>query len=240
MTISNYLIQSLLPGFTSGHTRYVQCVKELFRDGCRWLDAGGGRRIFHDLYDGEQALVARAGHVVVCDADPESLKDHVSVSHRICCDLSAIPLSSNWFDFITCGMVVEHLANPRDCLKELSRLLSSGGTLVIHTVNSYSYPTLMAHLSKCVPFRRRLIAKISGRKEEDIFPTLYLCNTATRMTSYLSDAGLQLMELRHMDAGIIFKHCWPLTLLECLYIRLTRRPALSKLRGQLLVIATKP
>jgi ubiquinone/menaquinone biosynthesis C-methylase UbiE len=133
--IANYLIRKLLPGFKSGHTRYVECVKEVFREGWRWLDAGGGRRIFHDTYDGEEELVARAGQVVVCDADPESIKDHASVSNRICCNLAKIPLQSNSFDLITCGMVVEHLDDPRACIGELGRLLDSRGKLVIHTVN---------------------------------------------------------------------------------------------------------
>ena len=47
----------LLPAFKSGHTRYVEFVTDHFEDGCRWLDAGGGRRIFPDLYDGERELV---------------------------------------------------------------------------------------------------------------------------------------------------------------------------------------
>ena len=240
MSTSDFVIQKLLPEFRSGHTRYVDCVKEQFRDGCRWLDAGGGRRICHDLYDGEQELVARAGRVVVCDADPDSLNDHVSVDHRVCCHLSEIPLESRSFDFVTCGMVVEHLSNPQECIHELGRLLDSDGKLVIHTVNYYGYPTLLAQASKFIPFRKWLISKVTGRKEEDIFPTLYRCNTAAAMQRYLDAAGLKLVELRFMDAGVLFKKLWPAALLECLCIRLTRAAPLAPLRGQLLVIAQKP
>jgi ubiquinone/menaquinone biosynthesis C-methylase UbiE len=239
MPISSFLRRKLLPQFQSGHTRYVECVKEVFRDGCRWLDAGGGRRIFPDAYDGEQSLVARASQVVVCDADPESLEDHRSVSERVCCTLSNVPFQDSSFDLITCGMVVEHLDNPAPCLKELGRLLAPGGTLVIHTVNYYGYATIVAQLSKCLPFRRWIIAQITGRKEEDIFPTFYRCNTAAVLSRYLKNAKLKIVELAHTDAGILFDRIWPLALLECLYIQLTRWKALSKLRGQLLVVATK-
>ena len=173
--LDDQLLTKLLPGFKSGHTRYVEFIKDHFRDGCRWLDAGGGRRIFPDLYDGERELVRRASLVTVCDADPSSLKDHVSVSNRICCDLSSIPLSPDSMDFITCAMVIEHLSSPLACLKELARILDEGGLLIIHTPNLWGYPTVLARLSKTIPpdQRRRAISKITGRCEDDIFPTYY-------------------------------------------------------------------
>lgn len=240
MKLSKLFIRMLLPRFKSGHTRYVEIVKTLFQDGCRWLDAGGGRRIFHDVYDGEKDLITRAGDVVVCDVDQESLKDHVCVTKTICCNLTSIPLGSNSFDFITCGMVVEHLDNPEICIRELARLLDSNGKLIIHTVNLFGYPTMMAIASKWLPFRKKIIAKITARKEEDIFPTLYRCNTEAEMRRFLNGAGLHVEDIQHLDAGIIFDRFWPLALLECLYIRLTRPSIFSRLRGQILVVASKP
>ena len=58
----------------------MEYVKTRFTEGCRWLDAGGGRRIFHDLYDGERDLVTRARLVVAADGDLSSLAEHVSIS----------------------------------------------------------------------------------------------------------------------------------------------------------------
>ena len=229
-----------LPRFKSGHTRYVELVKGLFKDGCRWLDAGGGRRIFHDIYDGERELVTRSGRVIVCDADPDSLKDHVSVADLICCDLARIPLPPCSFDLITCGMVVEHLPHPAESIKELGRVLDRGGKLVIHTVNLWGYPTIMAILSKVLPFRKQLIAKVTGRMEEDIFPTRYRCNTAGAITKYVQDAGLQVEAIHFWNHGVLFRSFPPLALLECLYQRLVGQSIFSRLRGQLLVIATKP
>src|SRR5262249_35341703 len=158
-----------------GHTAYVDYIKAHFRDGCRWLDAGGGRHIFPDLREGEKELVQRARMVVVCDGDFHSLKGHASVGNLIACDLARIPLPSHSMDFITCAMVVEHLSEPSACLGELARVLSKDGKLVIHTVNLWGYPVILATLSKLIPFRmrRRLIAKVTGRLEDDIFPTCY-------------------------------------------------------------------
>ena len=93
-----------------------------------------------------------ASLVAVCDADPLSLKDHVSVANRICCNLSSIPLSDDSVDFITCAMVIEHLSAPLACLKELARTLDKGGRLDDFTPRIHAgYPTVLARLSKAIP-----------------------------------------------------------------------------------------
>lgn len=239
LSISESLTQAILPGYRTGHTRYVDRVKELFRDGCHWLDAGGGRRIFHDLYDGERELVARAGRVVACDVDQSSLDDHVSVTERVVCDLSSIPLPDDSFDLITCGMVVEHLSDPGPCMAELRRVLRPGGRLAIHTVNLYGYPTMMALASKVLPFRRHLIAWVTGRLEKDIFPTHYRCNTVRAFRRHLGSAGLRVERIERWNSGLIFRSIAPLALAESLYIRATSVGVLAPFRGQLFVVATK-
>jgi SAM-dependent methyltransferase len=239
--LHDQLQSKLLPGFTTGHTRYVQFIKDEFKDGCRWLDAGGGRRIFPDLEDGERDLVRRANIVTVCDADPLTLKDHVSVSNLIYCDLANIPLSSNSMDFITCAMVVEHLSSPTACLGELARILCVGGRLIIHTPNLWGYPTVLARLSKIIPpdARRKAISKITGRCEEDIFPTYYRCNRDRTISSLLDGVGLAVEEIRYLNHGPLFKSFLPAYALELSYIKLTSLTGLRWLRGQLLVVATK-
>ncbi len=239
--LADLLLRKLLPGFKSGHTRYVRFVKEHFKDGCRWLDAGGGRRIFPDLYDGERELVRRASIVTACDVDPLSLKDHVSVSNRICCDLANIPLEPNSIDFITCSMVVEHMFSPVGCFKELARILDAGGQLIIHTPSLWGYPTLLAMLSKIIPAvpRRKVISWITGRCEEDIFPTYYHCNTARKITRVLNSVGLEVQEMNYLNHAPLFRSFLPVYALELIYIKLTSLAGLRWLRGQLLVLATK-
>jgi SAM-dependent methyltransferase len=166
--LHDQLQSKLLPGFTTGHTRYVQFIKDEFKDGCRWLDAGGGRRIFPDLEDGERDLVRRANIVTVCDADPLTLKDHVSVSNLIYCDLANIPLSSNSMDFITCAMVVEHLSAPTACLGELARILCVGGRLIIHTPNLWGDLLSMQQRSNDLELARR--RRAGGRGDSLLEP----------------------------------------------------------------------
>ncbi len=244
MRLDSYsLWRRLLPGSKVGHDVYVEYVTTHFRDGCRWLDAGGGRHIFPDLRpEGERELVKRSRLVVVCDGDVLSLKDHVSVGNLIVCDLARIPLPSHSMDFVTCAMVVEHLSEPAACLGELARVLSRGGRLIIHTVNLWGYPTILAMLSKCIPFalRKRLIAKVTGRFEEDIFPTRYKCNTARTITKLLKNKGLEIQETIYLHEGLVFPSVFPLYVLELLYKKLTSSLGLHWIRGQLLVTASKP
>jgi SAM-dependent methyltransferase len=231
----------LLPGFKPGHTVYVEYIKTNFPDGCRWLDAGGGRHIFPDLCEGERELVQRSRMVVVCDGDFLSLKGHVSVCNLIACDLARIPLPSHSMDLITCAMVVEHLSEPSACLGELARILSKGGKLVIHTPNLWGYPVILATLSKVIPYplRKRLIAQVTGRSEQDIFPTRYKCNTAGKITRLLKNNGLEIQEVNHLHEGFLFPSMLPLYVLELLYKKLTSLSSLQQLRGQLLITATK-
>jgi SAM-dependent methyltransferase len=49
----------------------------------------------------------------------------------IVCDITAIPEPDASFDAIMCIEVLEHLPSPVEALKELSRLLRSGGELII-------------------------------------------------------------------------------------------------------------
>lgn len=230
----------LLPGFRTGHSRYVDHVKATFKDDCRWLDAGGGRRVFHDLYDGEVELVDRARSVIVCDMDSIALQDHVSVSNRMRCDLENLPIKTESQDFVTCGMVVEHLEDPQLCVKEFARVLDHGGTLIIHTVNWWGYATQLAIYSKIIPssIRKRLIAWVTGRLEEDIYPTHYRFNTRRRVSHLLQQAGLD-VSIQHINHPPLFR-LLPIYAAELLYIRLTSLKALRGLRGQLLITAKKP
>ncbi len=48
-------------------------------------------------------------------------------------DLSQLPFADGSFDCITCGYVLEHLPDPRDGLRELSRVMTPGGRMLLLT-----------------------------------------------------------------------------------------------------------
>lgn len=54
-------------------------------------------------------------------------------------DLARLPFADGSFDCVTCGYVLEHLPNPRTGLRELSRVLQTGGRmLLLATEDSFS------------------------------------------------------------------------------------------------------
>jgi ubiquinone/menaquinone biosynthesis C-methylase UbiE len=233
--------QRLLPKFRTGHTLYIDYVKKAFRPDSSWLDAGGGKAIFHDLYDGERELVAQSRIVVSVDYDLSALQRHVSVSARVCSDLASLPLKCDSFDIVTCGMVAEHLTRPYNTFRELARVLDRGGQLIIHTVNLWGYPTLLALCSKIIPsrLRRQLISRITARDEEDIFPTHYRCNTVARLSRLLSEAGLKVVLIEYLPSGALFRSFPILNVTEALAMRVLMSHRMRMLRPQLLIVAKK-
>jgi len=49
----------------------------------------------------------------------------------IVCDATKIPVSDNEFDTVVCTEVLEHVSNPFDLVRELSRILKKDGHLII-------------------------------------------------------------------------------------------------------------
>ena len=74
---------------------------------------------------------------------------------------------------------------------EIRRVLKNGGYLCIRTPNRWSYVALAAsivpskHHSKVV-----LAVQDSNRTEEDVFPTLYKCNSVRKLKSTMKKNGL--------------------------------------------------
>lgn len=96
------------------------------------LEAGGGSAVF------QYALATRCQSVINVDNDPnviQKLKDserdnlypHVEY---ICCDASSLPYDSETFDKAFCISVIEHTFRPLEVIKELYRVLKTGGKLI--------------------------------------------------------------------------------------------------------------
>jgi len=150
----------------------------------RWLDSGCGWRLLgKDLEPLENELVSRAGVVVGVDLDFPHLCKHVNISRRICASLGSLPFADASFDLVTCNMVFEHLPDPRAILQEMSRVLAPGGTLMVHTPNTWNYLVFANRLAnKILP--RSLVLKLvtDGRASEDIYRTYYRANSVSALS----------------------------------------------------------
>ncbi|HEX2980609.1 MAG TPA: class I SAM-dependent methyltransferase [Anaerolineaceae bacterium] len=90
---------------------------------------------------------------------------------------SVWPLPDGCADLCVCDNVLEHLLDPAAFFAEAGRVLKPGGYLCIRTPNKWSYVALAARL---VPSPRHadVLEKVKDQvKRQDVFPTLYRCNT---------------------------------------------------------------
>lgn len=100
--------------------------------GSKILDAGAG----------EQPFKKFCAHLQYVSQDfaqykPENLNSGLQMEKwdygqlDIICDIASIPREDEFFDAIMCTEVFEHIVNPREAIKEFSRLLKSDGSLII-------------------------------------------------------------------------------------------------------------
>jgi SAM-dependent methyltransferase len=101
------------------------------------------------------------------------------------------PLQDNSVDICISDAVLEHLERPESFFSECRRVLRDEGYLCIRTSNSWSYIALLGRLIP-IKFHERVLAKIQDRRKEvDVFPTLYRCNTIPRIRAMLDKYGFE-------------------------------------------------
>jgi SAM-dependent methyltransferase len=238
-----YRVESLLtPGLRNAQFLYRETLEARLAPGTCWLDIGCGRRLFPDwMPRGEEAQIALKSRLKTAfgiDPDFSSLKDNPFVQNRVAGDCGSLPFADSSFDFLTANMVVEHVANPHALLLEARRVLKPNGIFLFHTPNSLSYATAFARL---VPqgLKARLIAFFEGRKEEDVFPTHYRMNTPARVRDLSASAGFRIVDLMRVESSAQAVMLGPLVIIELLWIRLLRFPALRDYRSNLVVVLQK-
>jgi len=99
------------------------------------------------------------------------------------------PLEDSSVDVCVCDSVLEHIENPELFFSECHRVINQRGYLCIRTPNIMSYFGLFSRL---VPNRLHstIVNKIQEkRKDKDVFPTFYRCNTIKKIRNMLNKYG---------------------------------------------------
>ncbi len=100
------------------------------------------------------------------------------------------PVEDASIDLCISDSVLEHVREPETFFAECRRVIKPGGYLCLRTPNALNYISIFSRL---IP--NRLHAAVLGRvlhtqrEEQDIFPTLYRCNTARRIRRMLDTYG---------------------------------------------------
>jgi 2-polyprenyl-3-methyl-5-hydroxy-6-metoxy-1,4-benzoquinol methylase len=97
----------------------------------------------------------RGARVTSMDLGPKLLAEVEKkvTSRRVVGSVLDIPFPANYFDFVVCSEVIEHLPLKQIALDELYRVLKPGGTIVISTPNRLWYFALiLARVFKLRPY----------------------------------------------------------------------------------------
>lgn len=98
-------------------------------------------------------------------------------------------IPDNSIDIAYSRAVMEHIDNPDAAFAELARVLKPGGVYIFITPSIYDYGSILAML---IPnrFHAKIVNATEGRAEEDVFPTVFACNSLRALRRQTARAGL--------------------------------------------------
>lgn len=83
-----------------------------------------------------------------------------NVPSFVTADLSHLPFADDSFDGVTCGYVLEHLPDPRTGLSELSRVLQTGGRMLLLTTEDNFSGAWTSRVWCCRTYNRQELMKL--------------------------------------------------------------------------------
>jgi ubiquinone/menaquinone biosynthesis C-methylase UbiE len=233
------LERRIAPGVRYAQTDFEECLFSIARSGDDWLDIGCGHSLLPEWRASqERDLIRLPRKLIGLDPVRSALLQHRSIALLVCGDAGHLPFPDGTFDLVTANMVVEHLADPQNQFREISRILKVGGRFVFHTPNATGYPTLMARL---FPDKiRGLAARIlENRAAGDRFGTYYRANTPARISRMSQQSGFLVERIELLRSTAMFWMIAPLAAAELVFLRALAGPKLSRLRPNLIAVLRK-
>jgi SAM-dependent methyltransferase len=218
---------------------YARLVSEVLTPTTRWLDAGGGHRIFEVATpEMELEMVRRVRLAICCDLELGHIAKHRSISLGVGAALEQLPFRARSLDLITLNNVAEHLEHPAEVLAEFARVLAPGGRVIIHTPNVASYAVRMVEAGRRViprPLVMKLIRHMDFREEEDVFPTFYRVNTSEDLAAAAGAAGLSIERMQYALARPLFYFVAPLCAVQLAADRAMMRVGAERLAATVIL-----
>lgn len=183
-------------GFTDidGTVAFFNRVNSLLDPSFVVLDVGCGRGAYGEdrvaFRRNLRILKGKVASVIGIDVDQDA-RDNPFLDEFRLIQGDSWPVESNSIDLIVCDNVVEHIPDPDQLFSEIRRVLKDGGYVCIRTPNRWSYISIAAtlipnkHHSKVMSFVQ------DGRKEEDVFPTVYKCNSTGKLKAIMKRHGIE-------------------------------------------------
>jgi SAM-dependent methyltransferase len=183
-----------------GTVAFYTRVNALLTPSARVLDYGcgvGAHISAEDPFTGRlQRLRGKVAEIVGVDVDG-SARNNPNIDRFFPTTGVEIPLESNSVDVCVCDWGLEHFEDVSRFITEVHRVVRPGGYLCLRTPNLLHYSSLGAWM---LPFRfHHTVRRMLGyfHTETDVFPTLYRCNTRSRLQGALRSHGLDAYVYRH-------------------------------------------
>jgi len=182
-------------GFTDidGTVAFFNRVNSLLDPSFVVLDVGCGRGACNEdpvsIRKNLRILKGKVTKVIGIDID-QSAQENPFLDEFHLIQGNSWPVESNSIDLIVCDNVLEHITNPDYFFLEIHRVLRNGGYLCIRTPNRWNYIAIAATL---IPnkYHSKLTSVVQdGRKEEDVFPTVYKCNSIRKLENFMKKNDL--------------------------------------------------
>ena len=156
--------------------------------------------------------------------------------------LSAMPFDPEVFDLITCEYVLEHVQDPSAAFAEMTRVLRPGGHILALTPNLLSYKSLIARLTPHEFHHVMGRVRYGEGHEDDMYPTVFRCNTGGRFRRLARETGLEVESIRFLNNGPTWFQRFPLLFeaLHLYHVAIGRWDFARQLRCSLLVRMRKP
>ena len=181
-------------GYTDidGTVAFYNRVNSLLRPADVLLDVGCGRGEYNEdpvaIRRNLRVLRGKVGKVVGMDVDPAARSNpFVDEFHLL--QGGDWPIKRNSVDVVLLDNVIEHVADMDSLFENIRRVLRPGGHLCIRTTNRLSYVGVAATV---IPnkFHAKVTSAVQdSRKENDVFPTLYRCNSVRKLRNTMRDSG---------------------------------------------------
>jgi len=158
------------------------------------LDIGCGRGQYQDdpisFRRNLRILRGKVHKVIGLDLDVNAAGNPYIDEFLLMQDSSAQwPVADRTIDLILADWSLEHIPTPDHFFGEVHRVLKSGGYFCARTTNAWGYVALAARM---IPekYHTKIVQKVQIiRKEEDIFPTYYACNSVPLLRKQLNQYG---------------------------------------------------
>jgi SAM-dependent methyltransferase len=199
-----YYPETRFGGFTTvdGTVAFYARVNALIEPDSLVIDFGCGRGQYQDdpvpWRRNLRILKNKGKRVIGLDVDPAAttnpyIDEYLEIGPR-----GAWPIADGSVDVVVCDSVIEHLDDPNAFFGEARRVLRTGtGHLAIRTPNALSYVGIAQRL---IPNRHhsRVLSRVQeSRRPEDVFRTVYRCNTIHRLRQKLTEYGFDAVVYGH-------------------------------------------